>query len=472
MKRAAFPAAAVAIALLGFALRVQALGRADLWGDEAVSWAVASSPLSEVPSRTVQLEAKPPLYFLALHVWMGVFGDSEGSIRALSLMAWPPFALLMVLLGRRVCPRWPLLPLLLAALSPLLVTYGVEARPYALQLAAETAFLWLAFRVDEEESLRLRVLLAAGSLLVLSLQFTGIFFIVPILTVLLLKRRGNHRELARLLIPQGVAALLVGALVLGSPGLASRLGALPQEWWASFPSASQVLSSPVRLLAPVVSWKTYIDLSHRADLLLLPCAAFLFLMAAYGLAIGRHRKLLLTATAGVLGPVVLYSLLRANLLFERYYIGVAPVLLLGVGVALEALTEQWPGSWKGLLPAAIAAQLVILGLLPPFGAAAEYRPAVEALLARERGSLAVLTGHWDGPSVRYYVRKEAVRVRLHDGVGAALADPTPLYYLRSRSWGDRSGVLDSALKQAGTTMTPVYDAGGTAVFRIDRGSPK
>jgi mannosyltransferase len=470
-----FPVAAVVIALLGLALRARLLDRADLWGDEAVSWAVASAPLSEVPSRCVDLEAKPPLYFLLLHGWMGIGGDSERALRSLSLMAWPPFALLMIVLGRRFCGRWALLPLFLASVSPLLGYYGVEARPYAMLLTAETAFLWLAVRADEDPSPSSRALLAGGSFLVLLLQFTGVFYVVPVFLALLLRHRRDPREVARLLIPQVVAAGIYVIVVFGIPGMARRLGGLDREWWAAYPSWSQVLSAPVRLLAPVVSWKSYIDPSRPSNVLLLPCAGFLFMLAAGGLWISRNRRFLMTAGAAVLGLVVVYSLFRANLLFERYYIGVAPVLLLGVGSALEGCSARWPASWKALVPATVLSSIVLLWMLPPFEGAARYRGPVEVILSNERGRVSILTAHWDGPSTRYYSRREKNRIRFFDGsaaVGEAIADPAPLFYLRSAAWGGRGGGMESFLLRRAIILVPVYEGGGTIVFRVDRGSPR
>jgi uncharacterized membrane protein len=473
MKKVAFPAAAVALTLLGFALRVRCLDRADLWGDEAVSWAVADGPFSGVVARTVAKEAKPPLYFLALQVWMRVFGDSEASMRSLSLTAWPPFALLMVLLGRSCCGRWSLLPLLLAAVSPLLIYYGVEARPYAFLVGAETLFLWRALRADEAPSPRSGILLAAAAFLILSLQFTGLFFIAPVLVALLVRHRRNRKELAGLLIPQVAAGMLFAGLLLAIPGMALRLTSLQNQWWASAPSWVQVLSAPVRMLAPVASWKTAIDPSRPLHFLLLPCAALLFLLACWGLATSRRRSLLLPAGAGVLGLVALYSLVRANLLFERYYIGVAPVLLLGIGAALDALSEKWPASWKVLVPAVVGAQLALLGLLPPFEGAAHYRGPVAAVLARERGPVVILTAHWDGPSTRYCARRELGRVSVPDRIDEnALADPRPLYYLHSASWGDRSGEARRVLSGKAAALVPVYEEAGTTVTFVERRAPK
>src|SRR5580658_6210502 len=75
------------ILLLAFAIALGAwfrfanLGGSELDGDEAVSWRAASaSTLAEV----ARLHGKLPIYSVALHLWLKVFGQSEAALRGLS----------------------------------------------------------------------------------------------------------------------------------------------------------------------------------------------------------------------------------------------------------------------------------------------------------------------------------------------------------------------------------------------------
>ena len=453
------------IVLLGLIVRANALARADLWSDEAVSWEVASAPASQVCARTAEREAKPPLYFLALHAWMRVFGDGEASMRSLSALFWLPLGALLVGLGRRCCGRAWVLPALLGAMSPLLIHYGVEARPYSMLLCAETAFVWLALRAEADVRLAPRVWLAAGSFAVLSLQFTGLFFVVPVLLALLLPRCREPRELARILLPQLAAGLIyAGALAVCMPGILAEVALVQQTWWAAFPSWVQVLSSPARLIAPVQTWNSAIDLAHPSGLFLVPAAGLLLVLGVGGWAFSPQRRLLIAAGAGPLGLVVLYSLFRANLLFERYYIGCAPLLYLGAGAAIEAVGTKRPAWLRGTIAATVVAQGLLFLLLPALSAWTGYKDAVNAVLASERGPVAILTAGWDGPAVRYYCRRETGRVRLLDWTGSA---ELPLYYVHSDSWGERYGVITRALEAAGRPRT-IWQADRVIVDRVDR----
>ena len=101
-----------------------------LWIDEALSRGIASHDVAEIPD-LLRLDASPPLYYVLLHAWMVVAGDSEPALRALSLV----FALATVpaaywagsVAGGRRC-GW--IAAVVAALNPFLTIYGQEARMY------------------------------------------------------------------------------------------------------------------------------------------------------------------------------------------------------------------------------------------------------------------------------------------------------------------------------------------------------
>ncbi len=140
----------VALLTGSVALRLEGL-RVSLWLDEGISIGIASHPLADIPGLLAQ-DGSPPLYYLLLHAWLNVFGDSEAAVRSLSLL----FALAMVpvafLTGRSLFGRragW--IAAVLAATSPYLSYWGREARMYTLlalvSLVAVTSFLHVfAFR--------------------------------------------------------------------------------------------------------------------------------------------------------------------------------------------------------------------------------------------------------------------------------------------------------------------------------------
>src|SRR3954471_24023165 len=74
-------AAVVAVVVLGVVLRF--LTSSHLWLDEALTVNIARMPLSRIPD-ALRHDGSPPLYYLALHVWMAVFGSGDLAARSLS----------------------------------------------------------------------------------------------------------------------------------------------------------------------------------------------------------------------------------------------------------------------------------------------------------------------------------------------------------------------------------------------------
>ena len=104
----------------------------DLWLDEAQSVAIARLPLPQLFDALRQ-DGSPPLYYLLLHVWTAVAGESAGAVRVLSGLISALSLPLAWLLGRRLAgPRVGTALALLLAASPFAVRYGSETRMYAL----------------------------------------------------------------------------------------------------------------------------------------------------------------------------------------------------------------------------------------------------------------------------------------------------------------------------------------------------
>ncbi len=120
--------------LVGFGVRLYGLTFHSLWLDEAVSVYLASFPLTEIFQQGMSLqEPNPPLYHLALSIWMRIFGSGEAPVRLMSALLGTFYVPAVYLLGKRLfSTRVALLATVLAALSPFLVWYSQEARMYAM----------------------------------------------------------------------------------------------------------------------------------------------------------------------------------------------------------------------------------------------------------------------------------------------------------------------------------------------------
>src|SRR6476469_7203442 len=68
--------------LISLFLRTRALG-ASLWMDEGLSIGIAGQPFLDIPD-VLRQDGSPPLYYMLLHVWMALVGNSPSATHALS----------------------------------------------------------------------------------------------------------------------------------------------------------------------------------------------------------------------------------------------------------------------------------------------------------------------------------------------------------------------------------------------------
>src|SRR5687768_9598065 len=70
--------------VVGAILRVYNLGYESIWFDEGVSIERARMSVIQMIEVTARRDNNPPLYYLILHYWVALFGDSEFAVRLLS----------------------------------------------------------------------------------------------------------------------------------------------------------------------------------------------------------------------------------------------------------------------------------------------------------------------------------------------------------------------------------------------------
>jgi len=63
------------------------IGVPQLWRDELASWSAASRTLPQLWAMVHNIDAVLGLYYLGLHLWMAVFGDSATAMRLPSVIA-------------------------------------------------------------------------------------------------------------------------------------------------------------------------------------------------------------------------------------------------------------------------------------------------------------------------------------------------------------------------------------------------
>jgi mannosyltransferase len=123
----------VAPTALTLVVTLTGLARAQLWRDELATWSAATRPVGDLVRLAGTIDAATGPYYLFMHGWTAVFGDSTAALRLPSVLAMAGAAGLTARLGERlVDARAGLLAGLLFAVLPGTSRYAQEARPYAL----------------------------------------------------------------------------------------------------------------------------------------------------------------------------------------------------------------------------------------------------------------------------------------------------------------------------------------------------
>ncbi len=170
------------ITLLGFGLRFYAIGAQTVWLDEAFSIWLAQQPLVDMWAWLIKIDQHPPLYYSLLHFWIWLFGDAQGTARALSALCSGLAILVFYAASRYLLnQQTALLAALLLALSPFQVQYAQEVRMYALLTLTVAVALYLLMVVLFDERARQRQwlwygLAAAQAAVMLTHNTATIFF--------------------------------------------------------------------------------------------------------------------------------------------------------------------------------------------------------------------------------------------------------------------------------------------------------
>jgi len=159
------PAAVAAVpAALAAVVTTTEIGRPELWRDELATWSAASRTLPQLWRMLHHTDAVLGPYYLVVHLWIGVFGDSATALRLPSALAITVAAAVVALTARRIVaaketarapepdPVRGATHADVAAIAagvifvgiPAVTRYGQEARPYAFA-ALFSALATLAF---------------------------------------------------------------------------------------------------------------------------------------------------------------------------------------------------------------------------------------------------------------------------------------------------------------------------------------
>ncbi|MFD7442237.1 glycosyltransferase family 39 protein [Streptomyces sp. NPDC059909] len=305
-----------AVATLACAL--YGIGTPLLWSDELNSWDVSSRDIGQLLDTVRQVDAVLGGYYLFLHGWMAVFGDSAVMLRLPSALAMAGAAACTALCGKRLFGRRRagVAAGLLFALIPAVSRYAHEVRPYALVVCAVSLATLLLLRALDRPGSRWRW--AAYGLCVAVVGLLNLLALTALVghaAVVVLRTKAERRRLWGFGLAAAAGVAAVAPVVLLGRAQSRQIAWIPE------PDALSLVSV----------WPELFGSS-------LLVGAVLALAAS---AWGRSRGPVLVCVAlGLLPALVLWAVSHGDVsyFFNRYLLITVPAwaMLAGAGIAARS----------------------------------------------------------------------------------------------------------------------------------------
>lgn len=419
------PTTHIALLALGALLRtVQYAAGRSLWMDEAfLALNLRDHAFLDLLVSTEYEVAIPPGFLLLKHLVVSAFGAGEFALRLVPFVCGLASLPLFYHVARHILrPAATSLALFLFAITPSLIYYASELRPYGCDVVIALALTALGLWVHREGLTPFRAaVLAACGLVALPFSFPSIFVLAGVGVSLLLSL---HRE-------RRILGMLIGIGVVWVIGFVTLFATYITQHGQS--EASFALWRFRFLQVPGFSSMSAYDALDRTATLLLDSlteplgfglaglAALLFLLGVLAL---RKRPVVASILVCPLLFTVAASFLHQYPFYNRLLLFLVPAALLTVATGASWLIERVSNTWfslalLGLLVLPPAYQAIRHTLRPPiyYVGTEEARSLFIELGAQSQAGDAVYLHPMLEPHFRYYAPQlglEGLNIRYLD----------------------------------------------------------
>jgi mannosyltransferase len=454
----------IALTVVALLARVATLDVQSFWSDEAATVDVLRHSFGGMLHAVWDGESTPPLFYVVAWLWSKLAGTGEVALRLPSALLGTATVPVVAALARRAAAgvvgdsgagtagRWSVpdraavAGAALAALSPLMVWYGQEARAYALLMLLTAASTLALLRVVEAPSGGRLATWAALAIAAFWSHHFAIFLVVgqACWALWLLRGRAVPAVVAVAAGAVGLAPLLLHqraagrASFIGDVPLHTRLAQVPKQVLVGYDGPAAALLVTVSALAVLVAlaglavrpWRVW-----RASGTGPPAAALRD--PSPGLIV------LTVAAVGVLLPA-LAVLVGQDFLITRNLLGALPLTL----ALLATGAARLPGSTARLGAAAVAA-------LTAVGAVSAIAVATTPAYQRDDFRAAIQAAVRGTQNPRLVVTEAGGRVPALLYLGSGTVVITPHH---PRTVGEIDVVVVAGAEPGGTRTTPQLPA--------------
>lgn len=305
---------------LMLALALYRLTRPELWRDELASWSAATRSTSQLFALLHHLDAVFSGYYLFLHVWTGVFGDSAFALRLPTVLAMTGACAATAVTARRLFGvRAGLAAGVVFAIIPASTRFAQEARPYAFVILFAALSCYFLVRAIEAPSWRWWAAYAGAVVLLACAHMVALILLSGHLIVVGYEywRRRDRGLLG--FVPAGLAAVLVvmPLILLAHQQVGSQIA------WLITPSVAN-------------GYEFWVGMFCSATM-----AGTVPVLAAFAPQKHRAASAWIAAAAVPLVALWLVSQVSQSFFFPRYLLFVLPVWAIVAGAGLAQLRLRY-----------------------------------------------------------------------------------------------------------------------------------
>ncbi len=456
------------ILVLALGLRIVGLNQ-SFWLDEATSaLTVRNLSYTQIINDFSSGDFHPPLYYLTLKFWNGVFGNSEITLRSLSIVFGLASVYLTYLVGSIFGNKVGLLSALFLAVNGLHIYYSQEARMYSMSVFLVLVLIYLFAKTLTSKKLIYWILFSIVLALNAFTDYLPSLIIIVFWIYAIFTRRNNSwwKTFVVAHIPHILVTIFWIPFLLKQIQLGLSVRDAGSLWWKvlGHTDIKSILLVPVKFVFGRISFYNkiiYFGLSA-------------FVLSVYYLIInqGYNRKLIsnkfyLLIILWLLVPAILSSVVGFKISVFSYFrlIFVLPALFIILSLSILNLPKKWQKvSLAFVLSVSILSSLYYL-ITPRFHRE-DWKNLVSYIQNESKNSnyRVVFASNGQEEGFRYYSKSEDVIVKSNE-IGLGL---DKLWYVRYvQDIFDPDDSVKGIIESLGYKKKKTYDFNGIIVWEYE-----
>lgn len=314
------------------------IGLSDLWSDETYTKSMLSGPFSDFYAK-FKNDLHPPLYFIGLRLYTGLFGSSATSLRSFSVVGVLATLLLAFFAGRRIFGKQGALYLCLMLISvPMLAIYSHQARMYSWAAFSVTGVFIYSLLFIRSGMTRDLVLLFTFTVVAMYTHYYSLIaaFVANLFVFLHLVLTKNRKWLNHFV------SLLI-AFILFLPWLSIftvQFNKVQRAFWAPEVSLPTILSC----FSIPFTEQFWTSIYSRSLTFLMYTLIVLTIIISFKKSFSESRLALwlsLFVFLGTLVTAMIISLFSQPILYNRYVAVIVTMLAIPVTILLTGIKTKW-----------------------------------------------------------------------------------------------------------------------------------